>query len=455
MNFFGSQTVKNDITDAKVKSSVSSELNTDTSATIRLGFFTIIIGFGLIIVWAAFAPLDEGVPANATVVINNKRKNIQHLSGGVIRKVFVHEGQRVKYGDILLELDAAVTLASYESIRQNFLSQKAIESRLVAEIENLPQLKFTDDLLRLKNDDNVKKLLYTQTKLFESRRSAFRSEILAIDESISAFEETLAGTKLQSKYRNIQFEKLSEQLKNNSLLSMDGFVSKNQLLQIEQSQAELSSILAELNANKSHTEKQISELKFRKTQRQMESIKEITTQLIEVRLDMQAGKEKLNAVKSELDRTQIKAPVSGQVLGLTLASLGGVVTPGQKLMDIVPDGESLVLDAKVPTHVIDSVYEGGQVFIRFSTFAHTPQLVVEGVIDSLSSDVITDQSSQMAFTYYLARVSLTPEGIKQLDGKNLQPGMNAEILIKTGERSLLTYLLHPLSKRITSAMKEE
>jgi protease secretion system membrane fusion protein len=170
---------------------------------------------------------------------------------------------------------------------------------------------------------------------------------------------------------------------------------------------------------------------------------------------MQAGKEKLNAVKSELDRTQIKAPVSGQVLGLTLASLGGVVTPGQRLMDIVPDGESLVLDAKVPTHVIDSVHEGGQVFIRFSTFAHTPQLVVEGVIDSLSSDVITEQSSQMAFTYYLARVSLTREGIKQLDGKNLQPGMNAEILIKTGERSLLTYLLHPLSKRITSAMKEE
>jgi len=455
MSIFKSQIVKKDIIDSEIKKYISSDLNTDTSATIRLGFFTIIIGFGLVLIWAAFAPLDEGVPANATVVVNNKRKNIQHMSGGVIHKVFVHEGERVQYGDLLLELDAGATLANYEAIRQKFLSQKAIESRLIAEIDNSPQIKFTYDLLQLKNDTSVKELLYIQSKLFDTRRSAFRIELLAVDESISAWEEKFNGTKLQLKSRNIQYEKLSEQLKNYSILVVDGFVSKNQLLQMEQSQAELSSILAELNTTISHAERQISELKFRKNQRQMESIKEITTQLIEVRHEMQAGKEKFDAVRSELDRTQIRAPVSGQVLGLTLASLGGVVTPGQKLMDIVPDGENLVLDVKVPPHVIDSVHEGGQVFIRFSTFAHSPQLVVEGVIDSLSNDTITEQSPQMASTYYLARVSLTREGVKQLDGKNLQPGMNAEVLIKTGERSLLNYILFPLSKRIASAMKEE
>jgi len=178
-------------------------------------------------------------------------------------------------------------------------------------------------------------------------------------------------------------------------------------------------------------------------------------QLAEVRKEVQAGRERLDAIGAELGRVRIKAPVNGQVVGLSIASIGGVVTPGQKLMDIVPGDENVVLEARIPTHMIDRIHAGDPVAVRFSAFAHSPQLVAEAIINSLSGDAVTEQTPMGNVSFYLARVSLTPEGIKKLGARQLQPGMGAEVLIKTGERSLLTYLLHPLTKRIAASMKEE
>jgi protease secretion system membrane fusion protein len=124
-------------------------------------------------------------------------------------------------------------------------------------------------------------------------------------------------------------------------------------------------------------------------------------------------------------------------------------------MDIVPDGEGVVLEAKIPTNVIDRVRKNEVVDVRFTGFAHSPQLVVDAVLTSISGDVITEQTPAGAMSYYLARVQITPTGLKQLGERTLQPGMQAEVLLKTGERSLLTYLLHPLTKRIAASMKEE
>ena len=161
------------------------------------------------------------------------------------------------------------------------------------------------------------------------------------------------------------------------------------------------------------------------------------------------------AITGELGRTQIKAPVDGQVVGLTMSSLGGVVSPGQRLMDIVPVGQALVLDAKVPPAVIDRIKQGDATEVRFSSFANTPTLVVEGKVMSLSHDVISEQVPGGVISFYPARVEITPAGMKALGPRALQPGMQAEVLIKTGERTLLAYLLHPLTKRIAAAMIEE
>lgn len=431
------------------------DLPTDTRSTIRIGLIALVLGFGGFIAWAAYAPLDEGVPAPAAVTIDTKRKAIQHMTGGIVQRVDVREGQRVKTGDTLVELDDGTTRANFESIRQNYMAQRAAESRLLAEIERRDTISFHRDLTGASGDPVVQQHIFTQTQLFESRRAALRSELAAVDEAIAGQESTLAGIRLQLESRRLQAQKQAEQLKNIAELAADGYVPRNQALQLEQAQAELKAVLAELEASKLRTERAIAELKLRKAQRVMEGSKESAAQLAEVRREVQAGREKLDAISAELGRVKIKAPVDGQVVGLTIASIGGVVTPGQKLMDIVPASEGVVLEARIPTHVIDRVRAKDPVDVRFSAFAHSPQLVVDAKIDSISGDVVTEQTPAGTTAFYLARVSLTPEGLKKLGERQLQPGMGAEVLIRTGERSMLTYLLHPLTKRIAAAMKEE
>ncbi|MCX7169732.1 MAG: HlyD family efflux transporter periplasmic adaptor subunit, partial [Proteobacteria bacterium] len=191
---------------------------------------------------------------------------------------------------------------------------------------------------------------------------------------------------------------------------------------------------------------------LRAIQRSQEYRKEVDTQLSEVRREVQADAEKYKASTQELGRTVIRAPSEGQVLGLTVQSVGAVVGPGQKLMDIVPKNETLLLEAKVPPHLIDKVHAGLEVDVRFSSFAHSPSLVVQGKLESISSDLLSEQNGSV---YYLARISITPEGMKELGNRQMQAGMPAEVVIKTGERTVLTYLLHPLFKRMAASMKEE
>ncbi len=446
---------KQNASDATNVVDLAPDLPTDTTSTIRVGFLALVLGFGGFLLWAGLAPLDEGVPAAASVTIDTKRKAIQHMTGGIVERVDVREGQRVKAGDTLVELNDGATRANYESVRQNYMAQRASESRLLAEIEGKATISFHPDLVAASNDPVIGQHIATQIRLFESRRSALRSELAAIDESVAGQESTLAGLRLQLENRKLQAQKQSEQLKNIAELAADGYVPRNQALQLEQSQAELKAVLAELEASKVRVERAIAELKLRKSQRVMDASKESAAQLAEVRREVQAGRERFDAIGAELSRVKIKAPVDGQVVGLTIASIGGVVSPGQKLMDIVPASEGVVLEARIPTHVIDRIRAGDPVAVRFSAFAHSPQLVVDAKIDSLSGDVVTEQSPAGNVAFYLARVSLTPDGLKMLGERQLQPGMGAEVLVKTGERSLLTYLLHPLTKRIAAAMKEE
>jgi protease secretion system membrane fusion protein len=163
----------------------------------------------------------------------------------------------------------------------------------------------------------------------------------------------------------------------------------------------------------------------------------------------------LDAVRADLARTELRAPVEGQVLGLMNQTVGGVIQAGQKIMDVVPEDEHLILEAKIFPHLIDKVRSDDEVDIRFSAFAHSPQLVISGKILSISKDLLNDPPPSMTPTYYLARVVVTADGMKKLGNRQLQAGMPAEVVIKTGERSLMTYLLHPLIKRMAASMKEE
>lgn len=442
-------TAVGEVTDADVLETV-----TDTRSTIRLGLWILVVGFGMFLAWAIWAPLDEGVVAPSTVSIETRRKTIQHLQGGLVQKVLAHEGQMVKAGDVLAVLDDATTRAGYETIRQAYLSQRATESRLLAELSGATSITLHPDLAD-SNEAAAQQHTTVQSQLFASRRAAQQAELGAAEQQIVGLEGAIAGMLQMLESRRAQASLQQRQMSSVKELANDGFAPRNQALQLEQVQAELRASIAELESNIQRGRNGIAETQLRIAQRRQEYLKEITAQLADVRREVQAYQERLVAITADLGRTEIRAPVNGQVVGLTMSSLGGVVTPGQRLMDIVPIGEALLLDARVPPTVIDRVKQGDPAEVRFTAFANAPQLVVHGKVVSLSHDAISEQTAMGVISYYLGRVEITPEGMKALGNRNLQPGMQAEVLIKTGERSLLTYLLHPLTKRIAAAMTEE
>jgi protease secretion system membrane fusion protein len=304
----------------------------------------------------------------------------------------------------------------------------------------------------------VQKHMVNQSQLLQARQSALSAESMAIQESIQGQKAQIIGDEGVLISYQSQLSLLSEQLNGIKALVLEGYAPKNQQNDLEQKVAQTTGQIANTQASISRSKRSILELNQRMLVRQQTEKKEIDTEMAQVNLAVQSEAEKFKALAEELNRISITAPASGQVIGLQVHTVGAVIQPGQKIMDIIPMGEPLILDAKIPPHLIDKVHAGQDADVRFSTFANSPQLLVEGKVQTISKDLIVETSTNPNYanaSYYLAKISITPKGLTVLNGRILQPGMPVQVVIKTGERTLLTYLLHPLSKRIAASMKEE
>ena len=427
----------------------------DTGRAARVGLWALGLGFGGFLLWAALAPLDEGVPAQGTVMVDTKRKTVQHLSGGIIKRVLVGEGELVHEGQVLIELDAATARANHESVRQRYLGLRAMQGRLEAEQTDADSVRFHPDLVEAASDPLIKVQMDTQRQLFQSRRASLRASLQGIEESIRGQEALLQTYQSVLGPRRSQLALVSEELGHTRSLVAEGYAPRNRQLELQRQVAESNAAIAELMGNSVRAQRAIAELRQQAVSRRQEYRKEVETELGNVLREVQSEAEKLVAVRADLERTEIRSPASGQAIGLAVQTVGGVIQAGQKLMDIVPEDEPLLLEAKIEPHLIDKVRTGLITDVRFNAFSHSPQLVVEGEIMSVSSDLLTEQVGGGQIAYYLARVKVTPEGMKVLGTRRMQPGMPVEVVIKTGERSMLTYLLNPLTKRLAASMKEE
>jgi protease secretion system membrane fusion protein len=421
----------------------------------RTGLWVLGSGLALFLMWAALAPLDEGVPTQATVAIDTKRKAVQHLQGGIIREVMVREGDEVKEGQPLARMDDAVAKANFEATRQRYLGLRAMEARLVAEQTGRDRIEFSTELRTEAADPLIARHMAMQEQLFGTRRAALRADLQAIEESIRGQEATIQALSGMQESRQTQRRLVQEQLTNIRDLVKDGYAPRNQMLELERQVAEVSTAITDLQGNQARGRQAIAELRQRALARQQDYRKETDSQLAEVAREVQSDEGRFKAYRDDLERTLIRSPATGQVVGLVFQTVGGVLPPGQKLMDIVPEKELLLLEAKIPPHLIDAVQPGLPTDVRFSAFAHSPQLVVQGKVVSVSADLLSEQTPMGMMTYFLARVQITPEGMKGLGKHQIQPGMPAEVIIRTGERTVLTYLLHPLTRRVAASMKEQ
>lgn len=441
--------------DQNTQMDASGQPPSDAGRAARIGLWALGLGFGGFLLWAALAPLDEGVPSPASVSIDTKRKAVQHLSGGIVKQVLVKEGARVQEGQPLIQLDEAVARANFESVRQRYLGLRATQARLLAEQAGARAIELHPDLKAAASDPLIQAQVATQQQLFQSRRAALRAELEGLEESVRGQQAMLQAYDGMLSSRRSQLASLQEELRHTRELVAEGYAPRNRQLELERSVADTQAGIADLLGNTTRAQRSIGELRQRGIARQQEYRKEVERELTDVTREVQSDAEKFVAVQADLERTEIRSPASGQVVGLAVQTVGGVVQPGQKLMDVVPADEALLLEARIAPHLIDKVHAGLPTDVRFSAFAHSPQLVVAGLVDSVSSDLLTEQQGGMVVSYYLARVKVTAEGMKALGKRQLQPGMPAEVIIRTGERTLLTYLLHPLSKRLAASMKEE
>lgn len=436
-----------DVVDAKLTGS------SEARRVGRIGLWALLIFFGGFVLWAVWAPLDEGVPGNGMVTLDTKRKAVQHPTGGIVREVLVREGERVQAGQLLMRLDDTNARADYEAVRQRYLGGRALQARLQAEKAGAATISFHPDLQEAAADPLIEQQMRNQEQLLQTRRSLLQSDLQSIEEGIAAQEGMLQSYARTLEHRRRQLALVDEQLDHLRGLVSDGYAPRNTQLELERTAADIRSAIADLEGNTVRAQRSIAESRQRALSRQRDMRREVETQLADVDSEVLSNEKRLVAVSEELARTEIRSPAEGQVVGLAVQSVGAVVQPGQKLMDIVPDDEDLLLEAQVAPHLIDRVHAGLPVDVRFNTFAHSPQLMVDGEVISVSGDLLTDQHSGV--TYYLARVRLTPHGIRQLEGRRLQPGMPVQVVFRTGERSMLTYLINPLIKRMSSSLKEE
>ena len=426
----------------------------DTRAVARMGMWVLGLGFGGFLLWAGLAPLDEGVPTQGVVTLDTKRKTVQHLSGGIVKEVLVQEGQQVKEGEALLRLDGAVAKANYEAVRQRYLGLRAMQSRLFAEQVGSKTISFHPDVQSAMNDPLIKQQVATQQQLIQARQAAIAADLQGLEENMQGLKEQLGSYQNVLVQRRNQLSLLTEELNNTRAMVKEGYAPRNRQLELERMLAESNASIADLTGSSLRIGRQVAELTQRSVARKQEYRKEVESQLADVTREVQSDAEKFVAVTADLNRMEIKAPAAGQVVGLSVQTVGAVLQPGQRLLDVVPDNQTLLLEAHIPPHLIDKIQQGLLTDVRFNTFAHSPQLVVQGKVMSVSGDLLSDpQNPQMS--YFLARVQVTPEGMKTLGTRQMQPGMPAEIVIKTGERSMLTYLLHPLLKRVATSLKEE
>jgi protease secretion system membrane fusion protein len=430
-----------------------SPVKTDAMAPARLGWLILLIGLGAFGFWGFFAPLDQGVAMAGTVTVAGNKKAVQHQTGGTIQKILVKEGDLVKAGQTLVEMDGTQSRSNAETTRIQYFTARSAEARLIAERDGLSEIHFPPETLDAQADARLSNTTDIQRQLFQARLGALRSELAAIDENIAGLKAQNAGLESARDGKTQQLALLNEQVRSMRNLAKDGYAPRNRLLELERTLAQLEAAALEDGGNLTRGQRQISELKLRRRQRQQDFQKDVQAQLAEVQNETEALRSRLRGLDHEVTNNLVKAPADGMVADVAVFTDGGVVSPGFRMMDIVPLDEPLIVEGQIPVHLVDSVHPDLPVDLIFSAFNQNTTPRIPATVTQISPDRLIDEDSKMP--YYRMRAEITPEGRRDMAKLHVRAGMPVDLFVKTGERSLMNYLMRPLRDHLRSSMSEE
>jgi epimerase transport system membrane fusion protein len=438
-----------------VTTSAQPSLLTDDRRFRRLGFLVVFAIFGGLGTWAALAPLSSAALAPGVITVENYRKTVQHLEGGIIKTIRVRDGDSVEKDQVLATLDDTQPRAQLEVLRGQYYIAAAREARLIAQRDGLNEVRYPPDLLVHADDPRIDDAIRIQNHTFTVRKTAHDGEISLYRRQIEQLRAKLKGLQAQITSRDRLVKSFRHELEDFEALLKEGYTERQKVRELERNLAQSEGQRGELASELAATELQISETELKILQLEKELQREVAKELGEVQAALFELREKIQSLESTVARTVVKAPEPGMVLGLSVHTLGGVIQPGGKILDIVPQDERLVVEARLSPQDIDRIQLGQMAEVRFTAFKSRDTPKIEGKLMVVSADRLVDEQTQTS--YYLARVEITPEGLQDLARQKLDlvPGMPAEVLINTGERTLFEYLTDPFVNTVTRSFIED
>ncbi len=415
-----------------------------------IGIFLLVFVLGG---WAAMFKIKGAVIAPGQIVVEGKPKTIQHLDGGIVGEILVKNADRVKKGQVLLRLDPTAKGANKTIIEKRLYEALARSDRLKAERDGLKQIKWSSALVAVKTKPTVAEILSGQTKLFQARRKSAGGQIAQLRQRVSQSREQIKGLNDLIASKRSQSALIQQEIAGLKKLLVKGYASKTRILALERELARLGGDITTHQSDISRTKSAIGETEIQILQIKKDMLAEVLTTLRQTEGEINDLKEQLVTASDQLTRVDITSPVDGIVHNLEVTTIGGVVTPGQPLMQIIPLNDRLVIEAHIAPKDIDNLYIGQPARINLSAFNRrtTPQL--NGKVIETSADVLRDQITGQP--YYQVQIEIPDAERQRITHLTLIPGMPAEAFIQTEDRTVLSYLLKPFKDQLGRAFREE
>jgi HlyD family secretion protein len=402
--------------------------------------------------WASTAEIAGALIAPGFVVVDSNVKKVQHPTGGVVGEVRVRDGDRVKAGDTLVRLDETVTRANLAIVHKGLIELYARKARLAAERDGTETVTTPKDLADKTGDADVQEALGSERKLFELRRTARLGQKQQLRQRIAQLQEEIRGLEAQQAAKTKETELIEQELVGMRELWKKNLIPIDKLTALERETARLQGERGQLIASAAQAKGKIAETELQVLQVDQDLSSDVAKELRETDGKIGEYVERKVAAEDQLKRTDIRAPQDGVVFQSTANTVGGVVAAGDPIMLIVPETDTLLVEAKVDPKDIDKVQFGQPVLLRFSAFDIRTTPEINGTVARVAADTSADQRTGQ--TYYVVRIAMTPDEIARLGNVRLTPGMPVEAFIQTGQRTMLSYLIKPLHDQFMRAFRE-